>query len=885
MSSSTYGKLWRESRLTLKELLAQELPAQPPKPERNRPLFLHAVATLFLRYVQVARRLEACYDQMVHPQKRLLLRQLLDAVLGRILELKQELVELDLSEYHYMDHVLQELRLTPAEMELPIPKYFLRESAKIRQERQERLTRILAHVAPGKAVAPLRSGMAREEAVRLIQMAERMRQGRLRARFMWEIRRDEERERKVRESGLGEPDRDKAAVCIQKIWKGAMQRRITRLVHQHEMTFIGMALEPQLMGPTPATIRAQLGEEFRRMRQADYEAEYQEALDNVRDTLYEMEGPSMREELKEQLRQWFIECHDLTGRFPDFPEEEIGGCSILFAQRTPEEVRAELDLAELKMDSKKKEKEKQKGKKEGKEQGKKGKGKKAEEDEGLKLSPSKFLTTINQNFSQYTSFWGDQDEVINFEQRYQPEIIKTEKRKEVEVEIRLQVDELMREELKNLRLAVDLEETKAPKPRKPKSAKKKKGKKGKKEKDLTPERTIDSLYEELVLQGIVKRPQKVHLADYSGDFCYLGTILRQQEIEPIPSMLDVRQNIAMYAILRLGSPTVHELAPLVKSILLAGPAGTGKKMLVHAVCTETGANFFDLSPDNLAGKYPGKSGLQMMVHLVLKVARILQPSVIWVGNAEKTFYKKVPKEEKELDPRRLKKDLPKALGLLKAEDRVLLMGTSNKPYLADVKGLCKAYERILLIPRPDYASRYAIWQRLIQRHGGVVTSSLNLSGLAKVSDGYSQGSMAQAVQTVLSERRLLQLPKRPLTASEFLQMLARADPIYAEEEEMLKQRVEEHSSSSSSIQHLGSCREQSLLLHEPHCLLRSSGEVHLRLPVPSTHWAASRERAFSTFSVAAPGLWNTLPMEIRASPSLATFKKALKTYLFTHSFN
>lgn len=64
---------------------------------------------------------------------------------------------------------------------------------------------------------------------------------------------------------------------------------------------------------------------------------------------------------------------------------------------------------------------------------------------------------------------------------------------------------------------------------------------------------------------------------------------------------------------------MHELAPQVRSILLAGPAGTGKKMLVHAVCTETGANLFDLSPNNLAGKYPGKSGLQMLLHLVFKV--------------------------------------------------------------------------------------------------------------------------------------------------------------------------------------------------------------------------------------------------------------------------
>lgn len=56
-----------------------------------------------------------------------------------------------------------------------------------------------------------------------------------------------------------------------------------------------------------------------------------------------------------------------------------------------------------------------------------------------------------------------------------------------------------------------------------------------------------------------------------------------------------------------------------KAILLAGPAGVGKKMLVHAICQETGANLFDLSPLNLAGKYPGKSGLAMMLHMVFKV--------------------------------------------------------------------------------------------------------------------------------------------------------------------------------------------------------------------------------------------------------------------------
>ncbi|EMP37363.1 IQ and AAA domain-containing protein 1 [Chelonia mydas] len=133
-----------------------------------------------------------------------------------------------------------------------------------------------------------------------------------------------------------------------------------------------------------------------------------------------------------------------------------------------------------------------------------------------------------------------------------------------------------------------------------------------------------------------------------GDYSYLGTTLRLVDIEPMPSLTDVRQLIALYGILPLGSQAVHEKAPLVKALLLAGPTGVGKKMLVHALCTETGANLFNLSASNIARKYPGKSGLQMMLHMVFKVAKQLQPSVIWIGDTEKTFYKRVPKSEKEV---------------------------------------------------------------------------------------------------------------------------------------------------------------------------------------------------------------------------------------------
>ncbi|XP_064817618.1 dynein regulatory complex protein 11-like, partial [Oncorhynchus masou masou] len=320
---------------------------------------------------------------------------------------------------------------------------------------------------------------------------------------------------------------------------------------------------------------------------------------------------------------------------------------------------------------------------------------------------------------------------------------------------------------------------------------KKKGKKGskkkkKKEKDLTADRTLESLYEELVLEGFLIRPLNIKLSEYIGEFSYLGTTLRQADIEPMPSLSDVRQLIALYGILPLGSQSVHQKAPLMKTLLLAGPGGVGKRMLVHALCTETGANLFNLSPRNLAGKYPGRSCLQYLLHMVFKVARQLQPSVIWIGDAEKTFYKKVPKLEKEMEPKRLKKDLVKVLKSLKPEDRVLVVGTSRRPFDADLKPFCKVYRKIILIPRPDYASRLVLWRELLRGGGARLTPSLDLSSLAKVTDGYTQGHILQAVRQVLTPRRLAQQTTRPLTAEEFIPPLARQDPVYKEEEEAFK---------------------------------------------------------------------------------------------------
>uniref|UniRef100_S4R5N9 IQ motif containing with AAA domain 1 n=1 Tax=Petromyzon marinus TaxID=7757 RepID=S4R5N9_PETMA len=790
LACSTYNALWAEANAGIAHLFGQELPPEPPRPEKDRLAAFQVLATLYVRYLGITRGLEAAHDQVVQPQKRRVLRHLLDGVMGRLLELKQEMVALECSEFHYVDDVLQDFKLTPQDLEIPVPKYFINDRLKIIKEREKLLETVLEKM-----------GMEDIEKIECVIGVHciflRHFKGHTKLGTMSRSLLQSESMNKNHHAIVSQLFEREIMICVAvQMWKGFMQRRRTKREREEEMIFLGMTLPSNLPKKSLAQVNAEKVESLRRLTQDEHETEYQQGIVSIKQKLLEVEGPDMKEAMQEQIRQWFIECRDATGKFPEYPDEEDGGSALIFAEKTPEEVAAELAAKEAeqqnKKDKKKSGKKGKKGKNEkkgkGKKKGKKSKAGDEEEEEGWKMAPSNFLPTISEGHKTYTDVWQNRDESNNFSQKFNAELVKEEMRKKVENEIRKQVDELMREELRNLKLVVEKDRGK--KVKKKKGGKKKKNKKGgkkkKKEKDLTPDRTIESLFEELVLQGILIRPPKVQLSDFVGEYSYLGSTLRQADIEPMPSLSDVRQLVALYAILPLGSQAVHEKAPLVKSMLLTGPNGVGKRTLVNAICTETGANLFDLSAKTIVDKYPSKSGLQMLMHMVLKVARLLQPSVVLIEDAEKTFYKKVPKDDKKLEPKRLKKDLPKMLKLLKAEDRVMLVGTSRQPFLADQKSFCKLYQKIVLIPRPDYASRFVLWRHLLVTSCGAVTPSLDLSSLAKVTDGYTQGQMVQAAQAVLSERRVQQLAKRPLTAGEFIGSLSRIDPVFLEEEEAFK---------------------------------------------------------------------------------------------------
>lgn len=263
MSNATYDELLSELDNELDALLQLDATIQTSKPQRDRKKVHNQTSELYVRYIVACNKLEECYDQVLQPQKRLLLKKLLDSTIGRILELKHELVEIDLCEFNCMDQVLLKLNLTPDEAEVQVPRYLTRERSDEIERRARFIRETLRNFGTFMEATSVKM-LSETEALKMIQVYrsaiiimcmqlfqyniisymfqahERARQGRLRFQFMREIREMKERVTAKPEPESGERISQSAALKIQKLWRGYLTRREVRKRRLSEMLLIGI---------------------------------------------------------------------------------------------------------------------------------------------------------------------------------------------------------------------------------------------------------------------------------------------------------------------------------------------------------------------------------------------------------------------------------------------------------------------------------------------------------------------------------------------------------------------------------------------------------------------------------------------------------------------
>eukprot|EP01116_Phalansterium_solitarium_P018485 TRINITY_DN4902_c0_g1_i1.p1 TRINITY_DN4902_c0_g1~~TRINITY_DN4902_c0_g1_i1.p1 ORF type:complete len:633 (+),score=286.29 TRINITY_DN4902_c0_g1_i1:138-2036(+) len=616
MSHITYNELWKEAMSTIGLLMDIENPKEPTLVPKQKIEIRQQYVLLYVHYIGVFRKLEDCFDQIVHPQKRVDVKKALEAVMGRILEIKEVLVKIDASEFIRLDDVLLDLKVTPEACELPVPRYYVSDRAKELEEREKLLNALVTQYNMKKDSAKRKASntLPLDEAIKIIQINERGRQGRKKVR---ELR--QHRSMQVVEQFGGRNSNkpyltpDEASVQIQKTFRAHRARIEVSERRQEEQVFIGMAPPDQSRDTDPYE-QLEHTRTRRKLIQNQNEQDYLQQLTVIKQKLHDYEGPDIKEHLQDEIRQWFMMHKEQTGKFPSYPTDEEGGSSKIFA---PKPKPTEAELAEAAAKAKK---------------GKNGTGrapafgtmKKKADDEPkppeVQLPPSNFLLAIQQSFETYTNVWANRDESSNFAQKFDPELVKEQLRPTVIEEIRKKVDEQMREELENLKLSLEGGKKKGKKDKKAK--KKKLSRKQKKKRDITANRSIESLYAELVSKDLVKKVPAVFLQDFIGDCTFVDTSAGAEPAAYQPSLADIRRVVTEYCVLPLGSSAVHKDIQPARTVLLHGAKGTGKSLLANAVANETGSVLFDLSPSNVRGKFP-LLDMRLVMHMVFKASAAL----------------------------------------------------------------------------------------------------------------------------------------------------------------------------------------------------------------------------------------------------------------------
>ncbi|XP_062934600.1 spastin isoform X4 [Cynocephalus volans] len=236
-----------------------------------------------------------------------------------------------------------------------------------------------------------------------------------------------------------------------------------------------------------------------------------------------------------------------------------------------------------------------------------------------------------------------------------------------------------------------------------------------KKKDLKNFRNVDSNLANLIMNEIVDNGTAVKFDDIAGQE------LAKQALQEIVILPSLRPELFT----GLRTPA--------RGLLLFGPPGNGKTMLAKAVAAESNATFFNISAASLTSKYVGEG--EKLVRALFAVARELQPSIIFIDEVDSLLCER--REGEHDASRRLKTEfLIEFDGVQSAgDDRVLVMGATNRPQELDEAVLRRFIKRVY-VSLPNEETRLLLLKNLLCKQGSPLTQK-ELAQLARMTDGYS----------------------------------------------------------------------------------------------------------------------------------------------------
>jgi len=179
------------------------------------------------------------------------------------------------------------------------------------------------------------------------------------------------------------------------------------------------------------------------------------------------------------------------------------------------------------------------------------------------------------------------------------------------------------------------------------------------------------------------------------------------------------------------------LAGAAKGVLLFGPPGCGKTMLAKALAKESGATFINVAISVLTNKWFGESN--KLVAGLFGLARKTQPCIIFIDEID-SFLRERTKGDHEATAMMKAEFMTLWDGLMSSEDRIMVLGATNRPNDIDA-AILRRMPRRFAVRLPDASQRKRILTLMLNETA--LEHNFPLGELAEQTEGLSGSDLKE----------------------------------------------------------------------------------------------------------------------------------------------
>jgi len=223
-----------------------------------------------------------------------------------------------------------------------------------------------------------------------------------------------------------------------------------------------------------------------------------------------------------------------------------------------------------------------------------------------------------------------------------------------------------------------------------------------------------------------------------------------------------------------------------KGILIFGPPGCGKTLLVAAVANEVDASFFFVDAASIMSKWLGESerNVAKLFNQCRQAAKNGKPAIIFIDEVDSLT------SERHLEvggEARMRNQLIKEMDSVLDKGRtdyVYVIAATNKPWHLD-EPFIRRFQKRIFVPLPDLQARIALFSKYTK--GLNLDSSVDVQQLSLLTDGYSGADIhdvcmecqLRVVDELFSHEDFETKATRPITMDDFLDVLKKRKPSIA----------------------------------------------------------------------------------------------------------